>query len=375
MEKKEKVKRVKVEDVDKVMELLQKKFGDETIRHGITTNLKCEVISTGIPGFDIATGVGGFPRGRIIEIFGPESSGKTTLALTACARAQSMGGKAAYIDVENAMDPSYAEKIGVNIKELYFSQPDSGEQAMTTCEKMLNTNKIDVIVVDSVAALTPQAELDGEIGDKQMGLLAQLLGKALRMMKSDVRKTKTCLIFINQLRDKMGMVMPGQSPDVTPGGRALKFYASQRIDIRRTGAKREGIANVGNMTKIKFVKNKVAPPFKETEVEIIFGKGISAVHSTVDTGLQYKVIGRSSSVFNYGDQKFAGVEKMVKWLLENPLILKEVNEKIMAKAFESVDFIEPTGEVGEEEEEAEEVEETADVEIETAPAKPKTRFE
>jgi recombination protein RecA len=273
-------------------------------------------ISTNCISLDAAIGVGGFPRGRIIEIYGPESSGKTTLALQVVAQAQAVGGVAAYIDAEHAMDPEYAVKLGVNIDDLLISQPDSGEQALDIAETLVRSASIDVIVVDSVAALVPRAEIDGDMGDSHMGLQARLMSQALRKLTSAISSTNTCFIFINQLRDKIG-VMFG-SPETTTGGKALKFYASVRMDIRRIGAIKEGDKVVGNRTKVKFVKNKVAPPFRECEFDIMYGEGISKEGDLIDLAAARDIVEKSGSWFSYkGERLGQGRENVKNMLKEN----------------------------------------------------------
>jgi len=306
-------------NVDKVLEAVQldinKEYGDGSImRLGGTANLDVEAISTGCLSLDMALGVGGVPKGRIVEVFGPESSGKTTLALHIVAECQKNGGKAAFIDAENALDPEYAKNLGCNADDLLVSQPDSGEQALDILQKLLETAALDVIVIDSVAALVPKAELDGQIGDVTVGLQARLMSQALRKLSGPINKSRTCVVFINQIREKIG-VMFG-SPETTPGGRALKFYSSVRLDIRRIAAIKEGTDMTGNRTRVKVVKNKVAPPFKMTEFDIMYGKGISYAGDLLDLALQGGVVEKMGSWFSYKGDKIAQGREKVKTLLE-----------------------------------------------------------
>ena len=296
---------------------IEKKFGKGSImRLGERPHEEVGSISTNCLSLDAAIGVGGFPRGRIIEVYGPESSGKTTLALQVVASAQKLGGTAAYIDAEHALDPDYAEKLGVNIDEMLISQPDSGEQALEIAETLVRSASVDVIVIDSVAALVPRAEIDGEMGDSHMGLQARLMSQALRKLTAIVSSSNTCFIFINQLRDKIG-VMFG-SPETTTGGKALKFYASVRIDIRRIGAIKEGDRVVGNRTKIKLVKNKVAPPFRECEFDIMYGEGISKEGDLIDLATKFEIVEKSGAWFSYkGERLGQGRENVKKLFKEN----------------------------------------------------------
>jgi len=293
----------------------------------IVRNIK--VIPTGCLTLDYALGTGGIPRGRITEIYGPESSGKTTVSLHVVAEAQKLGLTCAFIDAEHALDPTYAEKLGVNVKELILSQPDSGEQGLDIVEKLVSSGCIDLVVIDSVAALTPRAEIDGDIGDSFIGLQARLMSQALRKLTPLVNKGETALVFINQLRDKIGMMMPGQSPETTPGGKALKFYATVRLDVRRIGSIKDGDDAVGNRTKVKVVKNKLAPPFKIAEFEIMFGKGISNEGCILDLALENNIIVKSGSWFSYNDEKIGqGKEKVKDYLENNPKIRDEILKKI-----------------------------------------------
>jgi len=292
------------------------------------------VISTGALSLDVALGIGGVPRGRIIEIFGPESSGKTTLALHIVAEAQKMNGNAAFIDAEHALDPEYSKRLGVNTEELLVSQPDSGEQALEITETLVRSSALDVIVIDSVAALVPRVELEGEMGDTHVGLQARLMSQALRKLTGTVSRSNTCVIFVNQIREKIG-VMYG-NPETTPGGRALKFYTSIRMEIRRIGAIKDGTDTVGNRTRVKVVKNKVAPPFKMTEFDIMYGRGISFEGDILDLAVKGDIIEKMGSWFSYGDLKIGqGRENAKTYLKENPKELKKVVSKV--KAFMGLD--------------------------------------
>lgn len=291
--------------------------------------LPIAAISTGSLELDAALGVGGVPRGRVIEIFGPESSGKTTLALHIIAEAQRGGGSAAFVDAEHALDPAYARSLGANIEDLLISQPDTGEQALEITEVLVRSGAIDVVVIDSVAALVPRAEIDGEMGEPTMGLQARLMSQALRKLTAAISKSKTCVIFINQLREKIG-VMFG-NPETTTGGRALKFYASVRLDIRRISSIKEGDEIIGSRVKVKVVKNKVAPPFKEAEFDIIYGEGISRIGSLVDLGVEHKIIEKSGSWFSYaGDRIGQGRENAKRFLQEHPALTNEIEGKLRA---------------------------------------------
>ena len=324
-------------NVDKALEAVQldinKEYGEGSImRLGGTANLDVEAISTGCLSLDMALGVGGVPKGRIVEVFGPESSGKTTLALHIVAECQKNGGKAAFIDAENALDPEYAKNLGCNSDDLLVSQPDSGEQALDILQKLLETAALDVIVIDSVAALVPKAELDGQIGDVTVGLQARLMSQALRKLSGPINKSRTCVVFINQIREKIG-VMFG-SPETTPGGRALKFYSSVRLDIRRIAAIKEGTDMTGNRTRVKVVKNKVAPPFKMTEFDIMYGKGISYSGDLLDLALQGGVVEKMGSWFSYKGDKIAQGREKVKALLDT-------DEKLMKSVLSDVkDYLE-----------------------------------
>lgn len=296
------------------------KLGDHVVE-----NLPC--ISSGSLGLDMALGIGGYPRGRVIEIYGPESSGKTTLAIHAIAEAQKNGGLAAFIDAEHAFDRFYAENLGVDVDNLYISQPDNGEQALEIADQLIRSGAIDIIVIDSVAALTPKAEIEGDMGDSKMGLHARLMSQALRKLTSVIDKTSTTVIFINQLRDKLG-VMFG-NPETTTGGNALKYYASVRLDVRRVGQIKDGDSVVGNRTRVKVVKNKVAPPFRSTEFDIMFGEGVSKIGEIIDMGVELNVIKKSGSWFSYGETKLAQGRDAVKVLLkDNDELREEIEAKI-----------------------------------------------
>jgi len=302
------------------------KMGDGPIERNI------KIIPTGCLTLDSALGTGGIPRGRITEIYGPESSGKTTVSLHVVAEAQKLGLVCAFIDAEHALDPTYAEKLGVRVKDLILSQPDSGEQGLDIVEKLVSSGCVDIVVIDSVAALTPRAEIDGDIGDAFIGLQARLMSQALRKLTPLVNKSETALIFINQLRDKIGMMMPGMSPETTPGGKALKFYATVRLDVRRIGSIKDGEEAVGNRTKVKVVKNKLAPPFKVAEFEIMFGKGISNEGCIMDLALEHDIITKAGSWFSYKDEKIGqGKEKVRDFLEANPAIKEEILAKIRTK--------------------------------------------
>jgi len=299
------------------------KLGDNRVAH-------VEAIPTGALTLDVALGIGGVPRGRVVEIFGPDASGKTTLTLHIIAEAQKLGGSVAFIDVEHALDPSYAQKLGVNIDDLLVSQPDSAEQALEIVETLVNSGAVDVVVLDSVAALVPRAEIEGEMGDQQMALQARLMSQALRKLTSSISKTKTCMIFINQLREKVGMMFG--NPEVTPGGRALKFYASVRLDIRRVEAIKNGDIEIGNRVKMTVKKNKVAPPFRKAEFDIIYGQGISKEGCILDLGTEQGIIEKSGSWLAYNGQKIGqGQENARAYLKENKDICKEIEAKIRTK--------------------------------------------
>ena len=317
---------------------IEKQFGKGSImRMGDEPPRKVDVISTGALALDLALGVGGVPKGRIIEIYGPESSGKTTLSLHIIAEAQKAGGLAAFIDAEHALDPTYAEAIGVDLENLYFSQPDNGEQALEIADTLIRSGALDLVVIDSVAALVPRAEIEGEMGDSHVGLQARLMSQALRKLSGSLSRSGTTAIFINQLREKIG-VMFG-SPETTPGGRALKFYSSVRLDIRRIGALKAGNDTVGNQTKVKVVKNKVAPPFKFVEFDIMYGEGISREGSLLDIGIAEGVVQKSGAWFAYGDERLGqGRENAKQFLKEN----EEVRGRILGEIYEKLGLDNPS---------------------------------
>ncbi len=323
-------------DRDKALEMalaaIDKQYGKGSVmRMGEKGSMAIEAIQTGAMALDVALGVGGLPRGRIVEIFGPESSGKSTLAMHVVAEAQRNGGICAYVDAEHAMDPVYARAIGVDIDQLLISQPDTGEQALEIADMLVRSGALDVVVIDSVAALTPRAEIEGEMGDTHVGLQARLMSQALRKLTANLNRTNTIMIFINQLREKIG-VMYG-SPETTPGGRALKFYASVRLDIRRIESIKDGAEVVGNRTRVKVVKNKVSPPFRQAEFDIMYGKGISREGSLLDMAVDMGIIKKSGSWFTYdGEQLGQGRENAKGFLIANPEIMVEVSEKVRVQA-------------------------------------------
>ena len=319
----------KLKALNSTVAMIEKQYGKGAIMKlgDATVNTDLEVIPTGCLSLDLALGVGGVPRGRIMEIYGPESSGKTTVALHIIAEAQKRGGIAAFIDAEHALDAVYAANLGVNIDELYISQPDTGEQALDICESLVRSSAVDVIVVDSVAALTPKAEIEGDMGDTHVGLLARLMSQALRKLTAITSRSKTCVIFINQLREKVG-VMFG-NPETTPGGKALKYFASLRLDIRKSDTLKDGDGIIGNRAKCKVVKNKVAPPFRVAEFDIIYGKGISQEGCLIDLGVEFGVLKKSGAWFSYKDDKVAqGREKMREYLVANPEVRDEIEAAI-----------------------------------------------
>lgn len=313
------------------MSQIEKQFGKGSImRLGDQKTIKMEVIPTGSLSLDIALGIGGFPRGRIIEIYGPESSGKTTVALHAIAETQKRNGIAAFIDAEHALDPNYAKNLGVDVDNLIVSQPDTGEQALEIAEALVRSGAVDIIVVDSVAALVPKAEIEGEMGDSHVGLQARLMSQALRKLAGAINKSRAIVIFINQLREKVGIMFG--NPETTTGGRALKFYSSIRLDVRKVDSIKQGEDIIGSRTRVKVVKNKVAPPFKQAEFDIMYGKGISNEGNVLDVGVEANIINKSGAWFSYGDIRLGqGRENAKQFLLENPNIYKEIERKIREK--------------------------------------------
>ena len=329
VERDERQEREKLKAVELAFSQIEKQFGKGSImRLGQKGAIQpIEAIPTGAISIDYALGVGGVPRGRVIEIFGPESSGKTTLALQVIAEAQKLGGLAAFVDAEHALDAAYAKKLGVDIDNLLVSQPDNGEQALEIVEVLIRSNGVDVVVVDSVAALVPKAEIEGEMGDAQMGLQARLMSQALRKLTGAVSKSKTCLIFINQLREKIG-VMFG-NPETTTGGRALKFYSSVRIDIRRIASIKDGDVVVGGRTRVKVVKNKVAPPFREAEFDVMYGEGISKTGDLLDLAVDKRIVEKSGAWFAYGGERLGqGRENAKQFMKDNPEVFKSIDEKV-----------------------------------------------
>ena len=320
---------------------IEKQFGKGSVmRLGDGNATKdIEAISTGSIGLDVALGIGGLPKGRVVEIYGPESSGKTTLTLQVVAEAQKMGGTAAFVDAEHALDPAYAEKLGVNVDELLVSQPDTGEQALEITDMLVRSGAVDIIIVDSVAALTPKAEIEGEMGDSHMGLQARLMSQALRKLTGNIKRSNAMVIFINQIRMKIG-VMFG-SPETTTGGNALKFYSSVRLDIRRIGAIKKGDEVIGNQTRVKVVKNKVSPPFKQAEFEILYGQGISRHGEVIDLGVQHGIVDKAGSWYSYGDDRIGqGKENVREFLKQNPQMSDEIEAKIRAKLLPQPELLE-----------------------------------
>ncbi|MGB5990523.1 MAG: recombinase RecA [Marinifilaceae bacterium] len=327
----EEIKNKKLQALQLTLDKIEKSYGKGTVmRLGDSAIADIPCIPTGSLGLDVALGIGGLPKGRVTEIYGPESSGKTTLAIHVIAEVQKQGGIAAFIDAEHAFDRSYAEKLGVDTDNLFISQPDCGEEALEITDQLIRSSAIDLIVIDSVAALTPRAEIEGEMGDSRMGLQARLMSQALRKLTSIIGKTNTCCIFINQLRDKIGIVYG--NPETTTGGNALKFYSSVRLDIRRFGQIKDGDKIIGNNTRVKVIKNKVAPPFRKAEFDIMYGKGISKTGEIVDLGVNFEIIKKAGSWFSYGDTKLGQGRESVKTLFEdNPELAEEIEAKIIEK--------------------------------------------
>ncbi len=318
----------KLKALQATLDKIEKDFGKGTIiKLGDQPKWEVSTIPSGSIALDHALGIGGYPRGRVIEIYGPESSGKTTLAIHAIAQAQKTGGIAAIIDAEHAFDRTYAKKLGVNVDTLLISQPDNGEQALEIADSLIRSGAIDIVVIDSVAALTPKAEIEGEMGDSKMGLQARLMSQALRKLTANISKTNTCCIFINQLRDKIGIMFG--NPETTTGGNALKFYASVRLDVRKTTQLKDGEDATGNRTRVKIVKTKMAPPFRKAEFDILFGEGISKIGEIIDLGVEFNIIKKSGSWFSYGESKLAqGRDAVKNLLLDNPELAEEIEGKI-----------------------------------------------
>ncbi|MDQ2703167.1 MAG: recombinase RecA [Pseudomonadota bacterium] len=312
---------------------IEKQFGKGSVmRMGDRVAEIIPIIPSGSLQLDIALGIGGLPKGRVIEIYGPESSGKTTLTLQAIAQCQKRGGTAAFVDAEHALDPTYAAKLGVNVDDLLVSQPDTGEQALEICDMLVRSNAVDMVVIDSVAALTPRAEIEGEMGDQLPGLQARLMSQALRKLTGNIKRSNCMVVFINQLRHKIGIMMPGQSPETTTGGNALKFYASVRLDIRRIGAIKKGDEIIGNQTRIKVVKNKMAPPFKQVITEILYGEGISREGELIDMGVDARLIEKSGAWYSYGDERIGqGKENARQFLKDNPQIAATLEATLREK--------------------------------------------
>ena len=331
----------KSKDLAAALAQIEKQFGKGSIMKmdGSHKDENLEVISTGSLGLDLALGVGGLPRGRVVEIFGPESSGKTTLCLETIAQCQKNGGVCAFIDAENAFDPIYARKLGVKVEDLMVSQPDTGEQALEICDMLVRSGGVDMVVVDSVAALVPKAEIEGEMGDSHVGLQARLMSQALRKLTGHIKKTNTLVVFINQIRMKIG-VMFG-SPETTTGGNALKFYASVRLDIRRTGQIKKGDDVIGNETRVKVIKNKVAPPFRQAEFDILYGEGVSWEGELIDIGVKHNIVDKSGAWYSYNGAKIGqGKDNVRLWLKENPAIANEIDAKIRAAVGVDIDITE-----------------------------------
>jgi recombination protein RecA len=327
----------KLKALQATLDKLEKDYGKGTVmKMGEQPKWEVSTIASGSIALDHALGIGGYPRGRVIEIYGPESSGKTTLAIHAIAEAQKTGGIAAIIDAEHAFDRTYAKNLGVNVDTLLISQPDNGEQALEITDALIRSGAIDIIVIDSVAALTPKAEIEGEMGDSKMGLQARLMSQALRKLTANISKTNTCCIFINQLRDKIGIMFG--NPETTTGGNALKFYASVRVDVRKITQIKDGEEATGNRTRAKIVKNKLAPPFRKAEFDIVFGEGISKIGEIIDLGVEFEIIKKSGSWFSYGDTKIGqGREAVKQVLLDNPALMDEIEAKIRLKLIEIKD--------------------------------------
>ncbi|PKO99644.1 MAG: recombinase RecA [Bacteroidetes bacterium HGW-Bacteroidetes-8] len=327
----------KLKALQATLDKIEKDYGKGTVmKLGEQPKWEVSTIPSGSISLDFALGIGGYPRGRVVEIYGPESSGKTTLAIHAIAEAQKVGGIAAIIDAEHAFDRTYAKKLGVDVDTLLISQPDNGEQALEITDHLIRSGAIDVIVIDSVAALTPKAEIEGEMGDSKMGLQARLMSQALRKLTANISKTNTCCIFINQLRDKIG-VMFG-NPETTTGGNALKFYSSVRVDVRRITQLKDGEEATGNRVRAKIVKNKLAPPFRKAEFDIVFGEGISKIGEIIDLGVDFEIIKKSGSWFSYGDTKLGqGRDTVKQIILDNPALMEEIEQKIRVKLQESRD--------------------------------------
>lgn len=321
-------KSAKLKALKLTMDKLDKTYGKGAVmRMGDSAVEQVESISSGSIGLDMALGIGGYPKGRVVEIYGPESSGKTTLTLHAIAEVQKKGGIAAFVDAEHAFDRTYAEKLGVNTEDLIISQPDNGEQALEIADNLIRSGAIDILIIDSVAALTPKSEIEGEMGDSKMGLQARLMSQALRKLTSTISKTKCCCIFINQLREKIGIMFG--NPETTTGGNALKFYSSVRLDIRRTSQIKNGEQVVGNRARVKVVKNKVAPPFRQAEFDIMYGEGISKIGEIIDLGVDHDIVKKSGSWFSYGDTKLGqGRDAVRQLLIDNPELAEEIEEKI-----------------------------------------------
>ncbi|HNR27248.1 MAG TPA: recombinase RecA [Bacteroidales bacterium] len=320
----------KMKALQATLDKIEKDFGKGTImKLGDQPKWDASVIPSGSIGLDHALGIGGYPRGRVVEIYGPEASGKTTLAIHAIAEAQKLGGIAAFIDAEHAFDRNYAQQLGVNVDTLLISQPDNGEQALEVADHLIRSGAIDIVVIDSVAALTPKAEIEGEMGDSKMGLQARLMSQALRKLTANISRTNTCCVFINQLREKIGIMFG--NPETTTGGNALKFYASVRVDVRRTTQLKDGEDPTGNHVRVKVVKNKMAPPFKKAEFDIIFGEGISLIGEIIDLGVEFEIIKKSGSWFSYGETKIGQGRDAVKQILkDNPELKEEIEAKVRA---------------------------------------------